>query len=149
MYDTGKCGGEDGRIPGLIWVPEMHLVMCGSLVCTGTNPRESHNSVNVDLFREIYTPQTEWAVSEGNRKAMRREGWVLQFKGKVDTHSTDIVWAVSLSRESSHEVWLLVFMHSVSSYANKWEEYSNHFGEGVAITRNWATTHPLTFHGQP
>lgn len=39
MYDTGKCGGEDGHIPGRIWVPGMHLTKCGSLVCPATNSR--------------------------------------------------------------------------------------------------------------
>ena len=29
----------------------------------------------------------------------------------------------------------------VISQANKWEDYSNYFGEGVGISRNWATAH--------
>ena len=29
----------------------------------------------------------------------------------------------------------------------EWEDYSNHFGEGVEISRNWGTTHVLVFDG--
>ena len=29
------------------------------------------------------------------------------------------------------------------------QDYSNCFGEGVDISRNWATTHFLAFYGQP
>ena len=41
-------------------------------------------------------------------------------------------------------VWL-AFMGWVISQANEWEYYSNYFGEGVEISRNWATTHFLIF----
>ena len=37
-------------------------------------------------------------------------------------------------------VWL-VFMGWAISQANEWEDYSNYFGEGVEISRNWATAH--------
>ena len=30
-------------------------------------------------------------------------------------------------------------------YANKWEDYSNYFGEGSEISRIWAITHSLVF----
>ena len=36
---------------------------------------------------------------------------------------------------------LLVFMGWVISWANKWEDDSSYFGEGVGISRNWATAH--------
>ena len=39
----------------------------------------------------------------------------------------------------------LAFTGWVISYANKWEDYSNYFGEGVEISKIWATTHPLVF----
>ena len=39
----------------------------------------------------------------------------------------------------------LVFIGWIISYANEWEGYSNYFGEGVEISRNWATTHFLVF----
>ena len=32
------------------------------------------------------------------------------------------------------------FMGWVISEANEWEDYSNYYGEGVEISRNWATT---------
>ena len=44
-------------------------------------------------------------------------------------------------------VWL-VFMGWVISSA-EWEDYSNYLGEGVEISRNWATAHFLAFHGWP
>ena len=37
----------------------------------------------------------------------------------------------------------------VISQANEWEDYSNYFGEGAGISRNWATAHFLTFYGWP
>ena len=43
----------------------------------------------------------------------------------------------------------LVFMDWVISQANEWEDYSNYFGEGVGISRNWTTAHFLTFDGWP
>ena len=33
----------------------------------------------------------------------------------------------------------------VISQANEWEDYSNYFGEGVEISRIWATDHSLVF----
>ena len=36
-------------------------------------------------------------------------------------------------------VVLLTFMGWVISQANKWKDYSNHFGEGVEISKNWTT----------
>ena len=40
-------------------------------------------------------------------------------------------------------------MSWVISQANEWEDYSNYFGNGVGISRNWASTHFLDFYGQP
>ena len=37
----------------------------------------------------------------------------------------------------------------VIAHTNEWEDYSNYFGEGVAISRNWATAHFLAFYGWP
>ena len=34
----------------------------------------------------------------------------------------------------------------VISLANEWKDYSNYFGEGVGISRNWATAHFLAFY---
>ena len=39
----------------------------------------------------------------------------------------------------------LVFMGWVIWKVNDWEDYSNYFGEGVEISRNWATTHFSVF----
>ena len=40
-------------------------------------------------------------------------------------------------------------MSWVISYTNKWEEYSNYIGDGVEISRNWATAHFGAFYSQP
>ena len=37
----------------------------------------------------------------------------------------------------------------VTSKANEQEDYINYFGNGMGISRNWATTYFLTFDGQP
>ena len=39
----------------------------------------------------------------------------------------------------------LVLIGWVISYGNEWEGYSNYFGEGVEMSRIWATTHSLVF----
>ena len=39
----------------------------------------------------------------------------------------------------------LAFIGWVVSYANEREDYSNYCGEGVEISRIWATTHSLVF----
>ena len=41
----------------------------------------------------------------------------------------------------------LVFMGWEISQANEWEDYSNYFKEGTGISRNWTTTHFLTYYG--
>ena len=43
----------------------------------------------------------------------------------------------------------LVFKCCVISQANEWEHYSNCFGEGEGIARNWATIPFLASYGQP
>ena len=43
----------------------------------------------------------------------------------------------------------LVFMGWVISQANEGEDYSNYFGEGTEISRNWATAHFLISDGRP
>ena len=45
-------------------------------------------------------------------------------------------------------VWL-VFVGWVISEASEWEDYSNYLGEGVEISRNWATAHILTLYVWP
>ena len=42
-----------------------------------------------------------------------------------------------------------IFMGWVTSKANEQEDYINYFGNGMGISRNWATTYFLTFDGQP
>ena len=48
-------------------------------------------------------------------------------------------------RVEPQNVAQLVFIGWVISYANEWEDYSNYFGEGVEISRIWATAHSLVF----
>ena len=45
-------------------------------------------------------------------------------------------------------MWL-AFKGWVILLANEWEDYSNYFGEGAEISRNWATAHFLVFAGPP
>ena len=45
-------------------------------------------------------------------------------------------------------VWL-AFMGWVISSTNEWEGYSSYFGEGVKISRNWATAYFLVFDDWP
>ena len=40
-------------------------------------------------------------------------------------------------------------MRWVISYANEWEDYSNYFGEGGEISRNWATAQFVVFDDWP
>ena len=48
------------------------------------------------------------------------------------------VWGISEGeREPGNTMWL-VFLGWVTSWANKWECYSNYFGDGIGISRNWA-----------
>ena len=58
------------------------------------------------------------------------------------------MWVISEGKRPENIGWL-VFMDGVISQAYEWENYSNYFGEGVGISRNWATAHFLAFYGQP
>ena len=61
-----------------------------------------------------------------------------------EAHSTDRVWAITDVSVPQNVVQLAV-TDWVISYVNEWEDYSNYFGEGVEISRIWATTHSLVF----
>ena len=65
-----------------------------------------------------------------------------------EAHSTDRVWAISEGESLQNMGWL-VFMGWIISQANEWEDYSNYFGEGVEVSRNWATSHSLVFRVGP
>ena len=65
-----------------------------------------------------------------------------------ETHSTDRVWAISEDERPQNMAWL-VLMGQVISQVNNLKDYSNYFGEGTGISRNWAITHFLAFHGRP
>ena len=82
-------------------------------------------------------------------------------KNSVRDKVKDMKWIYSDSeRNTRHRqsvglrrgwVWLwnvvwLVFIGWVISYANEWEDYSNCFGEGMEISRIWATPHSLVFY---
>ena len=47
--------------------------------------------------------------------------------------------------EPQQNVGWLVLTGWVISYGNEWEGYSNYFGEGMEMSRIWATTHSLVF----
>ena len=61
-----------------------------------------------------------------------------------EAHSTNRVWAITDVSVPQNLAQLAV-IDWVISYVNEWEDYSNYFGEGVEISRNWATTHFLVF----
>ena len=46
-------------------------------------------------------------------------------------------------------VVLLTFMGWVISQANEWEDYSNYFGGGAEISRNWKISPFLVFRDRP
>ena len=70
----------------------------------------------------------KWIYSDSERSTLHRQsaghcrgqGWLL-----------NVAW--------------LVFIGWIISYANKWEHYSNYFGEGSEISRIWAIAHSLVF----
>ena len=70
----------------------------------------------------------KWIYSDSERSTPHRQS-VGHLRGQVR------LWNV---------VWL-VFMDWVISCANEWEDYSSNFGEGVEISRNWATDLWLVF----
>ena len=57
----------------------------------------------------------------------------------------DKVRAIAEDKVQLQKVAWLVLIGWVISYANEWEDYSNYFGEGMEISRVWATAHPLVF----
>ena len=100
----------------------------GSLTSCKKNSRMSHSKVKAGLFKEIYTPQRESGPS--------------QKAGVVPGPR------VILQSESGPETWDS-FCGLNISYAIKWEDYTSYFGEGVMMSRNWATVHFLAFYGLP
>ena len=95
---------------------------------TGKNSRANHSKVKAGLSKEIHTPQRESGPSQ---KAGVAPGP-----------------RVILQSENGPETWGSFFGLSIS-YASKWEDYTRYFGEGVMMSRNWATVHFLAFYGLP
>ena len=100
----------------------------GHWICTGKNSRANHSKVKAGLSKEIHTPQRESGPSQ---KAGVAPGP-----------------RVILQSENGPETWGSFFGLSIS-YASKWEDYTRYFGEGVMMSRNWATVHFLAFYGLP
>ena len=40
-------------------------------------------------------------------------------------------------------------MDWVSAYTSEWEDYSNYFGGGSDISKNWGIAHFVAFYGRP
>ena len=129
--------GDLGSIPGL-W---NHLPHIGTwTMWLGLKPSQTHGTWFQDLmklrFLMFHCRKNsvrdkvigKWIYSDTERSTLHRQsvghcrGWMQPW---------NLVW--------------LVFIGWVISYANKWEDYSNYFGEGVEISRIWATTHSLVF----
>ena len=48
-------------------------------------------------------------------------------------------------KESSPNKAWLVLIGWIISWADQWEDYNSYFGEGVGISKSWATNHFLNF----
>ena len=99
----------------------------------------------MDLFREIHIPWTECGQSQ---KARAAPGHGVVSESEGSSHGRKIlhrVWTISEGKRPQNMRWL-VFMGWVILLANEWEDYSKYFGEGVEISRNWATSHFLAFY---
>ena len=155
-------GTQKGLVPGSPTGPWMVLKLFTSNwdlnPCTGThtqpkpclgfeptrlglNPAKTHSTWFQDLvkLRFLMSHHREntlkekvigkkWIYSDSERSTLHRQsaghcrgqGWLL-----------NVAW--------------LVFIGWIISYANKWEHYSNYFGEGSEISRIWAIAHSLVF----
>ena len=74
----------------------------------------------------------KWVYSDSERSTLHRQN-VGHSRGRVWPQKCGMVSVVD---------WVI-------SYANDWEGYSSCFGEGVEISRNWATAHSLLVFWQP
>ena len=80
-------------------------------------------------------------MSEPCRKKLVRDKVIGKMWIYLDRNIDYRLTACHLRRRKQpwNKGWL-VFMHWVISQANEWENYSNHFREGVRISRNWPTS---------
>ena len=60
-------------------------------------------------------------------------------------HTPQAEWAIPEGGSGTRVCGCQCLQGWVISQANEWEEYSNYMGEGVRISRSWATAHFLTF----
>ena len=78
--------------------------------------------------------QKEFSVRQSDKK------WISSVRNTLRR-----MWAIVEGESSSHQVAWLAFTHWVVSQVNECEDYSNYFGEGVEISRSWATNCFLVF----
>ena len=106
-----------------------------------SNPAKTHSTWFQDLMKLRFLMShhrknsvrdkvigKKWIYSDSERSTLHRQSMGHR-KGHMQPRN--LVW--------------LVFIGWVISYANEWEDYSNYFGEGVEISRIWATAHSLVF----
>ena len=131
-------GSEDSRtLSPYLWIkpgPEISPELLAgrarswSLAIGLRDPRAETVYFRLDLFREKHTPQS---LGHLRRQEQPWGQHTPQTKsvgcGKGRVGSQNVVWLACRG-------WVI-------SQANEQEDYSNCFGEGVAISGNWGTVH--------
>ena len=99
----------------------------------GLEPRQTHATWFQDLMK------LRFLMSHCRRDKVIVKKWIYSDSERSTFHT------LSLGHHRGRVVVWLVFIGWVISYVNQWEDCFICFGEGVEISRNWATTHSLVF----
>lgn len=86
-------------------------------------------------FWERLPSEGSWLCAGEKEQAIVKRKWTYLERYIFHRQNEDFL----RKGELAWHVGLLVFMVWIILWANKWEDYSNYFGEGVGISRNWAT----------
>ena len=122
-------------------------VKCSKLLLWGCLVNAAKLSLLTNMLSLLCLVNQRFLTSHCRKNSARDK--VTGKKGtQRETHSTDRVWAI-LEGERPPKYSMVSFYVLSNLIANKWEDYSNYFGEEIGISRNWATVHFLTFYGWP